>query len=83
MRISSPRCVATRTSVDLASSKTTRSSSPCVSSPLIAGSASIVLAITDPVLKGVTALLMAVGAVTLMLIKTCPDCGREDNEDPT
>lgn len=50
---------------------------------LVAGSASIVLAITDPVLKGVTALLMTVGAVTLMLIKTCPDCDREDNEDPT
>lgn len=40
----------------------------------IAGSASIAFAITDPVLKIVAACLMSVGAVTLLLLKTCPDC---------
>lgn len=39
---------------------------------LVAGSASIVFAIDHPALKIATAVLMAVGAVTLLLIKTCP-----------
>jgi uncharacterized membrane protein YbaN (DUF454 family) len=40
----------------------------------IAGSASIVLAINDPILKIATVSLMGVGAVTLLLLKTCPEC---------
>ena len=48
---------------------------------LVAGSASIVFAIDTPVLKGVTALLMSAGAVTLMLIKTCPDAARQEGKN--
>jgi uncharacterized membrane protein YbaN (DUF454 family) len=44
----------------------------------IAGSASLVFAIHDPALRVATALLLAIGAATLLLLKTCPDC-----EDPT
>jgi uncharacterized membrane protein YbaN (DUF454 family) len=40
----------------------------------IAGSASIVLAINDPILKIATVSLMGVGAITLLLLKTCPEC---------
>jgi uncharacterized membrane protein YbaN (DUF454 family) len=45
---------------------------------LVAGSTSIIFAIDSRLLKIVTALLMGVGAVTLMLIKTCPDPVQED-----
>ena len=40
----------------------------------IAGSASIVFAINDPIVKIATASLMTVGAITLLLLKTCPEC---------
>jgi uncharacterized membrane protein YbaN (DUF454 family) len=40
----------------------------------LVGVASIVFAIHEPLLKIVTALLLGVGATTLLLIKTCPDC---------
>jgi hypothetical protein len=32
------------------------------------------LAINDPILKIATVSLMGVGAVTLLLLKTCPEC---------
>lgn len=40
----------------------------------IAGSASIALALDDPTLKIAAAGLLAVGATTLLCVKTCPDC---------
>ena len=40
----------------------------------LAGSASIVFAINDPTLKIATMSLMGVGAATLLLLKTCPEC---------
>ena len=40
----------------------------------IAGTASIVLAISEPVLEIAAAALMGVGAATLLLLKTCPEC---------
>jgi uncharacterized protein len=40
----------------------------------IAGSASIAFAINDPIPRIATASLMGVGAVIIMLLKTCPDC---------
>ena len=46
----------------------------------IAGSASIAFAINDPTLKIATAILMAVGAITLLLLKTCTECQQADNE---
>lgn len=46
---------------------------------LVAGSASITFAIDSKLLKIGTALLMGVGAVTLMLIKTCPDPDQEED----
>jgi uncharacterized membrane protein YbaN (DUF454 family) len=46
----------------------------------IAGSASIAFAINDPVLKVATASLMAVGAVTLLLLKTCQKCKHPESK---
>ena len=49
----------------------------------IAGSASIALAINDPILKIATASLMAAGAATLLLLKTCPERKKpEGNRHP-
>jgi uncharacterized membrane protein YbaN (DUF454 family) len=39
-----------------------------------AGSISIFFALDDPILKMATAFLIAIGAVTLLLLKTCPEC---------
>lgn len=48
----------------------------------LAGGASIAFAIESPVLQLATALLMAVGAVTLLLLKTCPgDTAARDTPD--
>lgn len=47
---------------------------------LAAGSASIAFAMEDPVLRFTTAFLMGVGALTLLLLKTCPDCQEGDNK---
>ena len=40
----------------------------------VAGGASIAFAINDPVLQIAAASLMGVGAATLLLLKTCPEC---------
>jgi uncharacterized protein len=40
----------------------------------IAGGASISFAIEDPKLKIAAGLLLCVGAATLLLLKTCPEC---------
>jgi uncharacterized membrane protein YbaN (DUF454 family) len=40
----------------------------------VAGGASIAFAINDPILKIAAASLMGVGAATLLLLKTCPEC---------
>jgi uncharacterized membrane protein YbaN (DUF454 family) len=40
----------------------------------IAGSVSIAFAINDPTLKIAALSLMGVGAATLLLLKTCPEC---------
>ena len=47
-----------------------------IAAMVVAGSASIVFAIDDPILKIATASLMAVGATTLLLLKTCPESGK-------
>lgn len=39
-----------------------------------AGSASILFAMEDPVLRAITALLLVVGAIVVLSIKTCTDC---------
>ena len=46
----------------------------------IAGGASIAFAIQDPRLRVATAALMGVGIVTILLLKTCPEC-REQRQD--
>lgn len=43
-----------------------------------AGSASIIFAINDPTLKIAAVSLMGVGVVTLLLLKTCPDCKNQE-----
>ena len=50
---------------------------------LVAGSASIVFAIDNPALKIATAVLMTIGTVTLMLIKTCPRAAQEEGNSPS
>jgi energy-converting hydrogenase Eha subunit C len=40
----------------------------------IVGSASVVFAISNPALKIATVCLLGIGAVVLLLLKTCPDC---------
>lgn len=43
-------------------------------SMLAAGTASIVYAMEDPLLRAATAVLLAVGGIVVLSIKTCPDC---------
>jgi uncharacterized membrane protein YbaN (DUF454 family) len=50
---------------------------------LVAGSASIVYAIDNPALDIVAAVLMATGAVTLLLIRTCPKEPRGEGNSPS
>lgn len=54
-----------------------------LSAMLVAGSASIVFAIDDPILEVVTVALMAMGAATLMLLKTCPDSDPSESGSQT
>jgi hypothetical protein len=46
----------------------------------LVGGASIAFAMHDPMLRIITALLLGVGATTLLLVKTCPDCKPPDDE---
>ena len=46
----------------------------------LVGVASIVFAIHNPMLKILTALLLGVGATTLLLLKTCADCKLPDEQ---
>jgi len=45
---------------------------------MIGGGASIIFALNDPILKVATGTLMAIGAVTLLSLKTCPECGDQE-----
>ncbi|MEH6589614.1 MAG: YbaN family protein [Halioglobus sp.] len=40
----------------------------------IVGSASVIFAISNPALKIATVCLLGIGAIILLLLKTCPDC---------
>jgi len=51
-----------------------------ISAMTVAGSASIIYAIDNPYLQVATLLLMMIGAITVLLIRTCRGRGAADDE---
>ena len=54
-----------------------------ISAMLVAGSASITFAMESPALRIATGLLMAIGALTLLSIKTCPGAKDSQSQEST
>lgn len=59
------RCISRRTKV------------VALGSMAVAGSASIIFAMSTPTPRIITATLMAIGATTVLRLKTCEDCRQE------